>query len=179
MSGQADNIRILPIQQAGSVLPDLLSPGHHDAGNAERLKLLHGTRLRYCLTMKKWLIFDDRRWAIDTTDRARRLAKETVDAFLTEARAAADKEAVDFALKSLNAGRIGSMLKMAASELPITPDELDQDVFALNFQNGTVDLRTGEIKQHNPLDFITKLVRFEYRPGADCSVFLAALLKLM
>lgn len=43
----------------------------------------------------------------------------------------------------------------------------------LNFANGTVDLRTGLIKPHDPADMITYCLEHSYRPGAACPRFWA------
>ncbi len=49
-----------------------------DLGNAERLVARHGHLMRYCRPWGKWLIWDGRRWALDLTGAAERLAKATV-----------------------------------------------------------------------------------------------------
>ncbi len=159
--------------------PDLPSLGFHDSGNADRLISLHGHELRYCHAFRKWLLFDGRRWAVDITDQARQLAKRTIVAFMEQAVRARNEAAETFARQSLDSKRITNMLKMAECEIRVTPEQLDQDIWALNFLNGTVDLRTGKLKPHDPLDFITKLVHHEYRPAAECPAFHAALSRMM
>ena len=62
----------------------------------------------------------------------------------------------------MDARRIANLLTMAECELVITPDQLDTHPFLLNFMNGTLDLRTGELSPHDPNHFITKLVRYNY-----------------
>ena len=56
-------------------------------------------------------------------------------------------------------------------ELVVTPDQLDTYPFLLNFLNGTLDLRTGDLAAARPDHFITKLVHYNYDPdaGARCS----------
>lgn len=49
----------------------------------------------------------------------------------------------------------------------ITIDQLDQDPNLLNCPNGTVDLRTGEIRHHDPSDYITKSTGVAYDPKAS------------
>lgn len=44
---------------------------------------------------------------------------------------------------------------------------LDRDPWLLNCLNGTVDLRTGELRAHRPADFITKLAKVKYRADAQ------------
>jgi putative DNA primase/helicase len=63
-------------------------------------------------------------------------------------------------------------MREAEPHLIVTVDQLDREPFLLNFKNGTVDLRTGEIQPHKPEDLITKLVPHCYRPNAACPQFL-------
>jgi hypothetical protein len=70
---------------AAEARQNLLAQGFHDSGNAERLILRHGHEPRYCHAFKKWLIYDRRRWAIDKTDQSRKLAKQTIVAFMEQA----------------------------------------------------------------------------------------------
>jgi putative DNA primase/helicase len=165
---------------AAETTPDLLAPGFHDDGNARRLIALHGHELRYCHDFKKWLIYDGRRWALDTTGRARQLAKQTMVEFHNQATMVRDaKEAETFARKSLNDKAITNLLSMAQSDIFVVPEQLDQDIWALNFLNGTVDLRTGKLRPHNSGDFITKLIHCDYNPGAGCPLFLGFLARIM
>lgn len=49
----------------------------------------------------------------------------------------------------------------------IPASQLDSDPHLLNCPNGTVDLRTGDIRRHDPADFITKSTRVPFDPGAS------------
>src|SRR4051812_30391298 len=66
-------------------LPDMLHFDHNDAGNAQRLIAMSGQNLRYCHAMKKWLVWDGRRWKVDETDQAKKLVKTTMLEFLRQA----------------------------------------------------------------------------------------------
>ena len=68
---------------------------------------------------------------------------------------------------------------MAESELIVRPSELDQNPDLLNFMNGTVDLRTGELRQHDRADFITKLAHYKFLPHAPCQRWQAFLDQVM
>src|SRR6185369_17772988 len=70
-------------EHAGDV-PDLLPSLYNDHGNAERLIALYGEDLKYCHAFKKWLVWDGMRWAVDDTDQARRMAKQTMLEFLRQ-----------------------------------------------------------------------------------------------
>ncbi len=157
----------------------LLEFMRNDTGNASRLILKFGDRLRYCPAMRKWLCWDERRWAVDDRGAARRLAKQAMLDYLAEATEAEDKDHMAFAYHSLDARRIANLLTMAECELVVTPAELDTHPFLINFLNGTVDLRTGQLTPHNPAHFITKLVHHNYNPRAACPLFLSVIARMM
>jgi putative DNA primase/helicase len=149
--------------------PDLLFHPNNDHGNACRLIALFGADLRYCHAHKKWHVWDGARWAIDDTDQARRRAKETMIAFCQQAIYKHAGERIEkFASSSLDTRRISSMLSMAECEIFVRPNDLDVSPDLLNFRNGTVDLRTGELRPHDRNDLITKMIRHNYSPSATC-----------
>jgi putative DNA primase/helicase len=159
--------------------PDLTGHLANDHGNACRLIDLYGRDMRYCHAFKKWQVWDGRRWAIDETDQARRLAKQAMLEALTQAvHRGCGEDAERFARGSLDARRIANLLAMAECELPITPAELDTNPRLLNFLNGTLDLATGQLREHRREDLITKLVHFNYRPEAGCPTFTAFLQRI-
>jgi putative DNA primase/helicase len=63
---------------------------------------------------------------------------------------------------------VRNMIALAKSDLAIGPDELDTDPWLFNVVNGTIDLRTGELREHRREDFITKLAPVTFDPGAGC-----------
>jgi len=66
---------------------------------------------------------------------------------------------------------IRNMTAMAKSELAIGPEELDTDPWLFNVENGTINLRTGEIREHRREDFVTKLAPVAFDPDADCPLW--------
>src|SRR5947207_14471256 len=104
---------------------DLLGCLLNDHGNAERLITMSGHDLRYCHAMKKWLVWDGMRWAVDDTDQARRLSKKAMLEFFRQASDSRNQATEMFAHASLEARRITSMLSMAESEILARPGALD------------------------------------------------------
>jgi putative DNA primase/helicase len=85
-----------------------------------------------------------------------------------------------WALESESARHINGALDLARSELgiPVLPAQLDRDGWLLNCPNGTLDLKTGTLREHRRQDYITKLCPTEYHPDAKCPTwekFLAAI----
>jgi putative DNA primase/helicase len=150
-----------------------------------RLVHRHGPDLLYCHPWKKWLIWDGRRWRVDDTAEVVRRAKETIRSIYAEAKEADDeKKRQDLekhARTSESEPRIRRMIKLAESEpgIPVLPNELDADRWLLNCWNGTLDLRTGELREHRRGDRITKLVPVEYDPEATAPTWDAFLQRIM
>lgn len=53
------------------------------------------------------------------------------------------------ALRSRNANRIAGMLELSKHSLVVPADKLDADPLILNTPAGTIDLKTGDLTQHN------------------------------
>lgn len=149
-----------------------------DSGNAERLVGKCKEDIRYCPEWKKWLIWDGCRWTPDTIGRIFQLAKIAVRGIYEESAWATDdaeRKAIGrWAIKSETSALITAMISLAKTELdvPISVNELDANLWLLNCKNGTVDLRTGELKLHDKNDLITKIIPVEYDPNAECPIWL-------
>lgn len=143
-----------------------------ELGNARRLVKLFGHRLRYCKQLGYWLVFDGTRWRQDHTGEVWRCAKATVRALGKEAARMTDDTKrtamLAWALESEKKKSIQAMIDLAWSEpgIAIVPEDLDSDHYLLNCPNGTVDLRTGKLRQHRAEDLITKITSFAYRRDA-------------
>lgn len=167
------------IDAAREFEPDLLRYPFNDAGNGERIMALFGPEIRYCHATKKWLYWTGTHWAIDTTGHLQKYAKLTITEFHRQAVNLKDESAEAFARRSLDARRIDNALYLLQCELPILIEELDREPHLLNFANGTVDLRSGELLPHRPTDYVTKCIAYDYNPEAKCPQFLAFLWRIM
>lgn len=143
-----------------------------DATNAELFIRLHGEDLRYCAALGGWLVWDGRRWATDATGQVERWARDVPRALYAEASQYEDKDdrkkIVTHALRSESTGRLKAMLEQAwtVEGVAVTVDAFDGDPWLLNVNNGTVDLRTGALREHRRDDLITKLAPVQYDPDA-------------
>ena len=152
-----------------------------DLGNAERLVAQHGHDLRYVHPWRSWLVWDGRRWKKDDTGEVYRRAKTTVRDIQLEALHAPDettkRELENHALDSEDERRIKAMVRLAETEsrVLVALDEIDAHPWLLNVLNGTIDLRTGVLKEHQPKDLITKLITVDYDPNATAPTFEAFL----
>jgi len=144
-----------------------------DMGNAQRLAATHGWQIRFAKGLG-WLIWDGKRWATDDVNEILALAMSTVRNILDEAKAELDrkkeKAILDHHLKSQSGHSIREMVFLCRAELgiPASASDFDRDPLLFNVENGTIDLRTRELKSHNRLDFITKIAPVYYDPDAQC-----------
>jgi putative DNA primase/helicase len=92
----------------------------------------------------------------------------------TEDKTAGLQRVIKHCLKSESMERLNAMLESARSEagIPILPEELNRDGMLLNCGNGTLELRTGKLREHRPEDFITKLCPVAFDPHARCETWL-------
>lgn len=160
---------------ASPMLPDLIYYPYTDTGNGERLVTAFGDFIRYCAEWKKWLVWDGARWRVDQSGMIRRWAKQVIRGFYAQAAGIIDngdrENAEKHARRSESALAMKAMLTCAETEATVSAAELDRDLWLLNCRNGTVDLRTGELRPHNRADLITKLCPVNFDPNATCPQF--------
>jgi putative DNA primase/helicase len=149
-----------------------------DLGNADRFVLRYGDRVRYVPAYGDktgWHVWDGHRWNPDGKRLVQKLAHETVRAIYQEAAAVEDhdirKRLVSHAIKSENSKSITALLKEAQPYVAVEPHELDADPELLNLENGTLDLRTGEVREQRQSDLITRMIPVCYQPSAPCPLF--------
>jgi putative DNA primase/helicase len=155
-----------------------------DSGNAERLVRLYGNMFRYAPEFKKWLLWDGSRWVMDTPSGIKLLAKATVRSMMTEAQELPDDQRVRLikhSLKSETKAAREAMISLAESEpgIPIRQSMLDKDRYLFNVVNGTLELKTGQLRPAEKTDYITKRAAVEYDPAATCPTWEAFLDRAM
>ncbi len=150
----------------GSIAPVTADEGRTDLTNARRFKAVYGESVRYCYQWRRWLVWSGTHWQPDNDGSITRLGKAIADQIWDVANSFDNRQALQFAAKTAGAKGISNMLELVRSELPILPGDLDQNAWLLACPNGTVDLRTGELRKHRREDFITKLCPTEYNPEA-------------
>ena len=125
-----------------------------------------------------WHSWDGKRWAPDNSGAARR----AVHTLIKHERAKIAKLPIPSEEKQKryrqitryeNASAITGILTEAAALLVFSTgvSEIDADPYLLNCANGTLDLRTMQLRPHNPDDRITKITRAAYDPNASGPVW--------
>jgi putative DNA primase/helicase len=151
---------------------------------AERFAIEHGNTLRHAHGIG-WLRWDGTRWAPDRDGQAVRAAVATIKNALADLVQVDDKKARKDLLADINrvesANGLQGILTIAGNlhPLAIGPDRLDPDPYLFNTTNGTLDLRTSQLRAHDPADLITKVAGCEYDAnagGPNFEKFLAEIL---
>lgn len=173
-----------PHEYAVRAFADSLEPSDWtDLGQAAIFAAEYGDRAKYT-PATKWIVFNGKVWQ-ESELKARVLAQELTDRQLEEARArikrarkaydaaveSGDVDKADEAKKRLDyeeafrqyvlgrrkSNKIAAMLTEAAAMLEIDVAQLDHDPYSLNTPAGTVDLKTGTMRPHDPADYCTKI----------------------
>jgi putative DNA primase/helicase len=166
--------------------PMRVPAGRTDAANSSKLAELFGDQLRWVGPWDKFLLWDGKRWKIDNELRVDGLAKQVgKERWLELAREMAegglDRETSSamyaFAKSSNNANGLRAMVSLARSEqgIAVPVEQLDSDPWLLNVQNGTLDLRTGKMREHSRDDYITKIAPVRFDRTARCPTWLSFL----
>ncbi|CCH77734.1 Bacteriophage protein [Nostocoides japonicum T1-X7] len=124
----------------------------------DRLLFVHGIG---------WHWWDGKRWAEDDQGHARRAVLDILQRALAES--VGDKQMrADVARCESEAGVCGVLgIASALVEFAVTVRDLDVDPWLLNAANGTLDLRTRQVRPHDPRDRLSRVATGAYDPDAS------------
>lgn len=164
--------RLNAMLQANGSMPSLADEitsapsDYSDENLARRFSDQHKDALRYVETWGKWLVWDGTRWKPDETlvvvDFSRKLAHEASSEILAQG----GKPGLAKGVASARTISAIEQLARADRRHASRTEDWDRDPWLLNTPTGTVDLRTGQLRPHNPNDLITKITAVG--PGGDC-----------
>lgn len=162
-----------------------------DLGNARRFADANADRLRFVRVWNQWLAWDGKRWKRDELGVEVAAAKQVVSSVYRDAASRAQiaakatstgetvaptieiDELTKWARDCAKRARIEAMISLARSEPEIAAESTiwDRDAWLLNAKNGTIDLRSGELRPHRQDDMLTMLAPVDYDPRATCPRF--------
>lgn len=154
-------------------------------GNAERLWDKHGEDFFWVATWKRWVAWSGTAWQKDTAREALTLAaREVVIVDLAEEHAAVaieagrDEHAAKRAAllsahiqRSSTSAMYEGMMKIAAARLAATHTEFDNRPWLFACANGTLDLKTGERREHRREDLLMASSPVAFNPNAPQDVW--------
>ena len=144
-----------------------------DSTNAYRLVKEFGKDIRYIAPWKKWLVWDGSHWQADSGALIHAKGLEMVRNIYSEIYKTADyRDRLDiekYAIQSESVRRRKAFVEAASwiPDLNAAVDDLDRNPWLLNAENGTIDLRTGELLPRQE-DMITKIAKVRYDKNAGC-----------
>lgn len=155
-----------------------------DVINARRFVRDHRNDVRWTQE-RGWFLYDDTRW-VNENGRVMQLAMETALSIYDELKnEAGDNQRVNelfkWAKKSQSAERLRAMLFLAQSDPAITNklSDFDADPMLLNCENGTIDLQTGQLREHRRKDLCSRITPVIYNRDAKCLQFFVFLDRIM
>jgi putative DNA primase/helicase len=166
-----------------------------DAGNAQRLIAKRGEHIRFVPKWGQWMCYRSGRWQLDHAETmVSYLAKElgrdilswkNIHAINKISDGTDRKDAmtalIGWGRRSENRTGIEGTIAAAATEpgIAIDHEAIEAQPWLLNVKNGTVNLATGELLPHSPMDLLMYQASVNYDPTAtapEWDTFLARVL---
>jgi putative DNA primase/helicase len=156
-----------------------------DTTNAYRLLTEYGKDIRYNALWKKWIVWNGCQWEMDDGylihDRGLKMIRGIYEELLKTSDIRDRLEIEKHAMQSESARRRKALIEVASwiPELNVKTDCLDKDPWLFNVKNGTIDLQTGELREHRPEDLITRIANVDYDRNADCPAWKHFVMEIM
>ena len=131
-----------------------------------------------------WYVFDGKVWQPDENALAvAELAKRLADRLYTFALQIKDEDTRNRYIKRVQKLQMRknrrTMIEDAKSVYPVPHSIFDRNTDLFNCQNGTLNLTTGEFKEHDPADFLTLMSGITYDPDATCDRWISFISEVM
>jgi putative DNA primase/helicase len=143
-----------------------------DTGNGKLFVNQHRQRIRYMHGKKQWYVWNGKLWKPDNDREVHRLAETVAEQWrrhVDNARTTREASMIlRWAEHTESVPAIRSMLEQASIQKNVIVEwgELNAIPWLLNVANGTIDLRTGDLREPAQEDLISKMVDLDYDPEA-------------
>ncbi|MDR0442113.1 MAG: DUF5906 domain-containing protein [Treponema sp.] len=146
-----------------------------DSTNATRMVREHGRDIRYMAAWKKWIVWNGKFWETDESGalvhaKGLEMIRNIYDDILKTDDHRERIEIEKYVMICESVRRRKSFVEAVqwVDGMSIKSEELDPNPWLLNVKNGTIDVQTGEFREHRQEEMITKIANVEYDPAADC-----------
>lgn len=150
-----------------------------DDANAALFLNIHGENVKFIPSWEKWLLWSGTHWRIDERMEIERLAADVPRSLYGLAANESDSQQrqwlADLARRTESMSKRNAMLAASKHQVVVHHSELDQGHFLLNCTNGTLDLKTGNLRPHQRADLATHDIAIPYLPAATAPTWLAFL----
>ena len=141
-----------------------------DEGNAHRLALLYGDRLKWCSGIGKWMLYTGHVWEEVDQEHVYVMADKAMHRTKGEwQKAGMDEKGLKFFTNCTNLPKTKAMLEKAKGLLPAKTKDFDRNPWLLNCQNGVVNLKTGTIYPQSPERMQSKICSAALPPAGTTS----------
>ncbi|TCT14541.1 putative DNA primase/helicase [Natranaerovirga pectinivora] len=149
---------------------------YDDRGNGDLFADIYKDVARFNTTVNDWYIYNGKLWQRDTgAMMVSRLAKQLKDELLVFSISIENESQKTAYQKHIM--KLGSrtardtMLKDARDKYNISNEDLDKNTDLLNCQNGTLNLKTLEFREHHSKDLLSRITNVEYQPTAKSELW--------
>lgn len=140
-----------------------------DLGNGQRLAKYMDKRFKWVPELKQWFVWTGTCWERDLEDKATWTAGEMTSQMI----ASSDETLRKWGRKSQSARALRASVDLARMQpgMSCTAERFDVQPLLLNLKNGTLDLESGVLREHDRTHLITKTFNAKYDPEAACPNF--------
>lgn len=139
---------------------------------AEALAAAYAGKLRYVFgTPTGWHYWDGKRWKPDNSNHARSALLTTIRSLGKQAAAQLIPQSTYTELLKASSQRGALEIASNLDDFATSLEEMDNQPLLLNVANGTLDLQTFELRDHDPGDLLTQVTTAAYDSGADTSLW--------
>ena len=155
-----------------------------DNWNADRFYAEHHDTCRFRTDWGKWVLWYRGYWREDRTldifKRGRKVVRNMYKEAVAEVNPDRRVKFLKHSTSSDSKRRITDMLDIAKALLACTNEDFDgeETEYLFNVKNGTVNLETGVLSDHDKSNYITKMAPFKHDGQAECPKWLDFLDKI-
>lgn len=163
---------------------DMLGMALNDVGNGERFLHLFGDEVLFNSESKRWYIWTGKKWNADFNNKIYRMAVQTYkkcQIAVEEVKWTDETARTTMQRHAKNMGNgstLRAMLNQAAIQRSASSNDFDSNNDLLSCQNGTINLKTGELSPHSRKDYISKISPCEFISESKPEAFLHFLNKI-
>jgi putative DNA primase/helicase len=152
-----------------------------DLGNGYRFANINKGKCIYVPEQDAWYLWNGKYWKRDAMGDIHLLCNDVIEYMINEERHEEGKDHVlKWAITTKNGSHIEKMLKRASvlPEMKKSINEFDINSNLLTLKNGTINLKTGKMHEHDRGDYITKYIDIDFNPAAECDEWMGFLMNI-
>ncbi|MEK3995487.1 phage/plasmid primase, P4 family [Psychrobacillus sp. FSL K6-2365] len=134
-----------------------------ELGNAERIANDYGNVIRH-VGDAGWYVWDGKRWKEDRKREIEKITAKVLRKLFKSENEHEQKWAKQCEKRAIRMNSIKDMIPL----VPAEREEFDNHPFLFNVSNGVIDLKSGDLLQHDRNYMITKISNVEYDKNAKC-----------